>query len=204
MALLAAGILTLHQGDHAAARLLLEESRALFRIAGDRRGEAWALRELSQMLRLLGDLTQAQPLIVEGLALARAAGDRRGIGMCLNHLAATLAQRGDHGGARLLVEEWVAELRALGDVWSLAGVLRMLGMVLTNQGDACLARAASTGRGALQTLGDRSVVGWTFCCSAGRLPRGRRCGGAAARGGAGHLRGDTASTWPRHWERWGG
>jgi hypothetical protein len=75
------------QGDHAKARALQEESLALNREVGDKRGVAAALNGLGAVARFQGDHATARVLYEENLALRRELGDKRGIIECLAGLA---------------------------------------------------------------------------------------------------------------------
>jgi non-specific serine/threonine protein kinase len=88
-----AGTLAWQQGDYAAARVLLEESLALWREAGDERGIAAALHNLGLVAGASQDILTARALHEEGLAIARALGDRSGIAYALNNLGNVVSKQ---------------------------------------------------------------------------------------------------------------
>ena len=77
------------------ARALFEESLALFRAAGDRRGVTWATHSLGQVAWTEGELEQAAALHEEALTLARETGDRREVGLVLAGLGYVAVECGD-------------------------------------------------------------------------------------------------------------
>jgi len=64
--------LYLSLGDNANAKLSAEESVALYRQSGDRRGLAFALAILAYPLEFLGERTQAETVLSESISIARA------------------------------------------------------------------------------------------------------------------------------------
>lgn len=72
----ALGLIAFHLSDYAVARTCWEEALALFRRAGDARGEAWSLGHLSETLYYLNDYEAALRLGAQALTRAEEAGDR--------------------------------------------------------------------------------------------------------------------------------
>jgi tetratricopeptide (TPR) repeat protein len=64
-----------------------EESLALFRKTGDRRGAVYPLRNLGWIANSRGDYETAVSCFEEALRSSREAGDSRGVGFCLTYLA---------------------------------------------------------------------------------------------------------------------
>jgi DNA-binding NarL/FixJ family response regulator len=160
-ALNAAAVLARAQGDYAAARPLFEESLAIFRELGDRRGIANALHNLGSVSRFQGDYAGAARLFDEGLALSRELGDTWGIGVALAMRGALALDLGDYERAGPLLEESLALGRKLGDTWTVAGRLGMLAELAREQGQYQRARALlGEALSLAQKLGDRGCRAW--------------------------------------------
>ncbi len=142
MALLAAGAMTMFQGDLPQAQLLLEESIAIGREVGRaaKRTLALALALLAYGALLQGNLGAARELAEEGVRLFREVGEAWGTALALNHLGRATFELGDPVAARLLLEESTALFRA-GNMQRLAMPLNTLGRVALRQGDDTGARA---------------------------------------------------------------
>jgi len=142
MALLAAGAMTMFQGDLPQAELLLEESIAIGREVGRaaRRTLALALALLAYAALLQGHLGAARELAEEGVRLFREVGEAWGTALALNHLGRATLELGDPVAARPLLEESAALFRA-GNMQRLALPLNTLGRVALRQGDDTGARA---------------------------------------------------------------
>ena len=142
MALLAAGAMTMYQGDLPQAQLLLEESIAIGREVGRaaKRTLALALTVLAYGALLQGNLGAARELAEEGVRLFREVGEAWGTALALNHLGRATLELGDPVAARPLLEESAALFRA-GNMQRLAMPLNTLGRVALRQGDDTGARA---------------------------------------------------------------
>ncbi len=142
MALLAAGAMTMYQGDLPQAQLLLEESIAIGREVGRaaKRTLALALALLAYGALLQGNLGAARELAEEGVRLFREVGEAWGTALALNHLGRATLELGDPVAARPLLEESAALFRA-GNMQRLALPLNTLGRVALRQGDDTGARA---------------------------------------------------------------
>ena len=114
-ALIGAGYFMASLGDLELAIERLEESLALFRQVGDRRGAATCLRLLGSTMFELGDWERAEALLEEGLALARESGSIRDTCNTLSSLAYMAACQGDLERAKALGEESLAISREAGD-----------------------------------------------------------------------------------------
>lgn len=132
-ALYAAAELAWLQGQSALARARIEESAALFRALGDRRGLAYTLQSLPMAI----DHPGAQESVAESLRLFEEVGDAWGAALAMGALDLfALIRDGDpmgRGQARL--EEALARWRELGDDWGTAQTLNMLGDLARSQGD---------------------------------------------------------------------
>ncbi len=76
------------QGDLAAARSLLEQSVAIWRELGNKRGIAISLNPLGHVAREEGDYVAAAASHRESLTVRRELGDKKGVAECLEGLAA--------------------------------------------------------------------------------------------------------------------
>ena len=137
----AAGVLAFYQGDYPAARVRHEESLAIRRQLGDRRGVAESLSNLGTAARAQSDIVSARALHEESLAIRRELGSRGNIARSLNNLGNVALDQGDFPAARALYEESLAITRELGDRWSIANSLNNLGDVVYAQGDYSAAGA---------------------------------------------------------------
>jgi hypothetical protein len=138
---------------------LHEESLALRRELGDKRGIAISLDNLGNAGLLLGDYRAARLAIEVGLALVRELGDKHGIVHLLHSLALTSRQERNLAEARSLYGESLQLRRELKDRRGIASTLLGLG------GLAVAHAVANKGEGE-ETLGE--------------LERGVRLLGAAA------------------------
>jgi tetratricopeptide (TPR) repeat protein len=110
MALNAAAICQLAQGDQAEAKTSAMASVSLCRQLGDRRGLGRALATLGEAYGYLGDAVMACRHNEEALSLAREAGDRRDTMDALLNLALGAYQSGDLDAA----QAWTVEALDLG------------------------------------------------------------------------------------------
>ncbi|MCW5849426.1 MAG: tetratricopeptide repeat protein [Anaerolineae bacterium] len=183
-----AGTLAAQQGDYPAARELYEESLALRRDLGDKRGTANLLNNLGVLARFEGDLEMARARYEESLALLRTLNDRAAVGQALNNLGLVLRYQGDLAEARQSLEESLRLRRQLKDKWGIANSLSSLGDLALEQGDFDAAQTFLNESLTLNLeLGDRRALAFDLEYLAGL---------AAARGGfeyAIHLLGAAAA-----------
>ncbi len=137
----AAGNLAMEQGDYPASRVLHEQSLAIARALGDKRGVASALNNLGIVAEECGDYPTAHDLHTETLAIRRELGDQWAIAASLNNLGLLAYDRRDHLSAQSLHAESLAIFRALRDRSCIATSLRNLGLVALDLGDHRSARA---------------------------------------------------------------
>jgi DNA-binding CsgD family transcriptional regulator/tetratricopeptide (TPR) repeat protein len=142
-ALLAAGIMTMFQGDLLQAHRLLEESIAIGREVGaaGKRNLAHALAALARVARLQGNLGAARELAGESVRLFQEVGEAWGTALALNYFGTVTLELGDPVAACPLLEESAELFRVAGDKRLLASPLNALGLVALRQGDAASARA---------------------------------------------------------------
>lgn len=119
----------------ARARVLHEESLALYRELGDKAGMASALNNLGTISQEQGDYIRARRPLEESLALLEELGDRRGFARTLHNLGMVVHEQGDVAQARALIEKSLALRRELGDADGMARALLELGIVAEEQGD---------------------------------------------------------------------
>jgi non-specific serine/threonine protein kinase len=140
-ALTGAGRLARQQSDYPAAQTLLNESLAIQRKLGDRRGIATSLNNLGLMAWDQGEYRSARTLYEESLAIRRELGDRWGIAVSLNNLGGVAFDEGDYVAAQGLHEGSLVIRRELGDRRGIASSLGNLGNVAYAQGHYSVSRA---------------------------------------------------------------
>ncbi len=139
-ALRAAGDLARAQGDYPRARVLCEESLALYRELGHKKDIAIALNRLGIVGWNQDDRAFARRLYEESLGISRELGDNQHLAVTIGNLGTIAFVEGDYAAARALYEESIALLRDLGDKFNLAIRLNNLGNVALMQGDYARAR----------------------------------------------------------------
>ncbi len=184
----AAGVLAFYQGDYPAARARHEESLAIRRQLGDRRGVAESLSNLGTAARAQGDVVSARALHEEALAIRRELGSQGSIARSLNNLGNVALDQDDFPAARALYEESLAITRELGDRWSIANSLNNLGDVAYSQGDYSAAGALhQESLGMVRELRDPKGIAYslqslaTVIAALGSQVRAARIWGAAER-----------------------
>jgi predicted ATPase/serine/threonine protein kinase len=140
-ALVRAGGLALYRGDYAAARPLIENSLAIHRAEGDRKGEARALSGVSTVATYQGDFAAAREAGEQSLALYRQMGSERGAALALHNLGYIAERLGEAREARRLFSECLTILRGVGDHEHVALTLAALAVVSLRLGDLDAARA---------------------------------------------------------------
>jgi len=134
-ALNSAGKLALYQGDGAAAYSMQEESVALWRKLGDRRGLAYALRELAPAAWRQGDLAQALTAIEGSVALFQQMDEKPGLAGALFWQGYLYYVVGDYDRAGSIAEECINLAREMGDINREARATIILGHIAFRQGD---------------------------------------------------------------------
>jgi predicted ATPase/DNA-binding CsgD family transcriptional regulator len=113
--LFVAGTMACGQGDHRSAEPLLEESAALFREVGDRRGVAYALGSAAVLAITQERYGRGIAYSEEATDLFLEVGDEWGAAPMLGCSAVGWLNRGDHRRAKDLAERGLALCRATGD-----------------------------------------------------------------------------------------
>ncbi len=136
-ALYVAGFLRLMFWETDKAKMLSEESLALFQELGPegKRGMAYALWNLGVVAGQQPDLRQMKELMQESLALFHEVGDKFGIAQSISHDAATELGDSDYERARALAEECLVLRKEIGDKDGIAISLIDLGYLASQQGD---------------------------------------------------------------------
>jgi len=124
-ALSAAAQLALEQGDDEQVEMLAQESLALYRELGARRGIAYSLWLLGHVTwRKKNNFPAARSLFEESLALYREVNDQEGLAWSIFSLADMLSLQGEYAQAQALYEESLAMQRKLGNKRGIARALR--------------------------------------------------------------------------------
>jgi tetratricopeptide (TPR) repeat protein len=191
------------QGEYPAANAHHEESLAIWRELGDRRGIARTLLALGNAVYSQGNELAAESLYGQSLTIERELGDQRAIAIVLNNLGMVAAYyRSDYLAARRLHEEALAIRRELGDRWGVASSLLNLGSIASEQGDHVSAKALLTESLVMQReLADRvGIVGSLEALAGLEFATGRTEAGARLCGHAARLRDEMGAPMPA-WER---
>jgi predicted ATPase/class 3 adenylate cyclase len=134
-ALLAAGSLAYYLRDTGSVRGLYEESLAIYRELGDRRGEAEATYNLGFGCMLAGDLRAAKDLELRAEAIYRDLGDRVRLANVYTAQAMAAHQEGDLEAEIPLLEKAYATYRAIGDLWGIGVTSGQLASLALRAGD---------------------------------------------------------------------
>ncbi len=121
--------------DPGSARLLYEESLAIFRASGDPWGIAWPLAGLGGLALREGDYPRAHALFEEALALRRSIEARWGVAIALTSLAEVERRTGDYARAAERLFEALELFRESGDLERVAWVRQCLGFLAIDQDD---------------------------------------------------------------------
>jgi predicted ATPase/DNA-binding SARP family transcriptional activator len=126
--------------DREQARQLLNQGLSLYRLLGDRHGEAWSLAHLGLVHLTEGDLRSTKRLYEESLALLRSLGDAFGTAALLDAFAGLAVRAGDYAEAKRLHSEVRAICRVQGYRNMEAWYLMQLGQIHRACGDQTAAR----------------------------------------------------------------
>jgi len=138
-ALIAAARLAFIQSNYDRGEALAQESLALFRELGDRRGVALSLDRLGMAAWRRGDFSAARVLMEEDLALFREVGDQDRVAWSLFTLGLLNSKQGEYTRACSLFEESLALFRKLGNKRGIAASLTQLaGTLFVSQGNQAM------------------------------------------------------------------
>lgn len=124
-----AGNLARQQGDYSRAKMMHEQSLALFHEMEDKLGIARELEAIGEIVWYQGDTLRAVELLTESLALRYEIDDKEGVAASLAQLGNLARDRGQYEHARELLEESLKLNRELGDKLYTASTLNNLGLV---------------------------------------------------------------------------
>ncbi len=133
---LAAARLAFNQSNYDQGEMLAQQSLALFRELGDRRGIALSLNRLGVAAWRRGDFRSARILLEEDLTLFRELGDRDRVAWSLFMHGLLDNKQGEYAGASSQFEESLALFRELGNKRGIAASLTQLaGTLFVSQGN---------------------------------------------------------------------
>jgi predicted ATPase len=163
-ALYADGWLAQCQSD-TTAPALFEESISLWRACGPRgkTGLAYALAELGNAMRWLGDPAMARSLHEEAITIFREQDQRWGLAYSLARMGLAIRDQNDFALARSVINESIALWRDMGELWEIGLSTRGLGMVATREGDYEVAlRHYGDSLAIFKKLGKKGAVAWAL------------------------------------------
>lgn len=162
-ALLTASRLTYFQREHAAARDLAEESLAVWRKLGDKRGIISALEGLGLVAWHQGDIEMGEPLLEESLAIRKEIRYDLGITELLALLSYVAVSRREYSKAIGLVEEYMPLVKTLGDQRGTAVLYHTSAYALLGLGDyeTCVEHFSNS-LTLTKEVGDRQGIGWSL------------------------------------------
>lgn len=131
------GGILVQQGEYAAADQANEQALAIYRQAGDRRGEMQVLNGLGLAALFRGDYARAESIYSESLAIARESNDKA-IPTLLLNLGIVVYRQSDFDRAQAYFEESERQARQQKDV-------RIVGLALGNLGQVAMARQDYSG-----------------------------------------------------------
>jgi predicted ATPase/DNA-binding SARP family transcriptional activator len=123
-----------HLGDYAKFDALAQESLALCRSLGDRRGEAWSLDRLATVSMFEGDHDRGMSLLEQSASISRELGDQRGLALSLTSMGYFALGQGDSERAIHLSEQACALYETLGEQDSMLAPLLNLGLAQLSDG----------------------------------------------------------------------
>lgn len=145
-ALLTEGQMTFRLGEIAAARALVVQALDVAREAGNRRLEAAALNNLSDIVSAQGDFATAETLLEQAVAINRELGNTAWEMINLDNLGSLYISQGKFRAARPAHERVLTLSREVGDAYAEATASGNLGLLARHRGDfgeaqALIARA---------------------------------------------------------------
>jgi DNA-binding CsgD family transcriptional regulator/tetratricopeptide (TPR) repeat protein len=134
-ALLRAAHLAWQQNNHEQALAQVEQSLALCRRHGDKRGIARSLHLSGVLAHWMGDRDQGGNLLEESLSLSREISDDLSVIDTLLFLGDIRLRQGDNELAAVMIQESLALSRKLSDQWGIAFAISSLGEIARRDGD---------------------------------------------------------------------
>ena len=123
------GIVFAQIGRHDEARAQVEEGLALWRQAGDARGEAGALSNLATLAKITGDTVRSRELFHRARELFEQNGLMEGVAWSLNHEADAARWAGDLESAHALLQSALGRFRGSNDDGGVANCLADLATI---------------------------------------------------------------------------
>jgi non-specific serine/threonine protein kinase len=140
-----AGYLAIWLRDFPQATTLLEQSMALWRVLGEPRGLARALRDCGLAVYNQGKFANARALLEESIAAFRQVGDQQGLGLALFWHGRITCFQGDFTTARASAEEGIRLSHENGDVSTIAACMAgILFDIAVHKGDYQAAQSLAT------------------------------------------------------------
>ncbi|MBS1519077.1 MAG: tetratricopeptide repeat protein [Bacteroidetes bacterium] len=153
------GVFKWSQGDYEQAKKYSEESLAISKGIGDKKGIDVALKSLSSIAYYQSDYEQACKYSEESLSISKEIGDKRGIAVSMNSLGNTFYYKGDYEQAKKYYKESLAFSKEAGDNKVIAVSLNNLAYIANHLGDYELARIYSEeSRIYSKEIGDKNVI----------------------------------------------
>jgi predicted ATPase/DNA-binding SARP family transcriptional activator/Tfp pilus assembly protein PilF len=139
-ALYGCGVMAMFQGQASTARTRQEESIAIWRERGDKRGLANALFSLGEVVVNQGDEQAALPILEECRELFQQVGDKSFYVRAVMYLGDVALGQGHIQTARSRYQDGLTIQHELGDTWTTAQLLNNLGEVARCEGDYARAK----------------------------------------------------------------
>lgn len=161
--LLGAGLLARTQNDPISAAKFYEESRELYRRAGDQDGIAWSALVLGSLAREQGDYQRAATLYEEAQGLWHELGAEGRVALIIRSMGIVAQKHGDNERAEALFQESLQMFKRLHIMDGAAWSLHELGNLYREGGDD--SRALAYYRESLELfnqLGDKHGIAWSL------------------------------------------
>jgi tetratricopeptide (TPR) repeat protein len=123
-------------GELNQALTLSQQSIELYRVIGNRQGEASSLHQMSIIYESLGDLNQALILSQQSIEILRAIGNRQGEAASLHQMSMIYQSLGELNQALTLSEQSIEIKRAIGNRQGEAASLAQMAFIAGKQGDS--------------------------------------------------------------------
>ena len=124
-----------YRAQYREALELFEQSLAIRREIGDRRGEGVSLNNIGRIYDSLGEYPKALELYEQSLAIRQELGDRRGEGVTLNNIGLIYDSLGEYPKALERYEQSLAILQEIGDRRGEGVTLNNIGLIYDSLGE---------------------------------------------------------------------
>ncbi len=153
------GVFKWSQGDYEKAKKYSEESLAISKEIGDKKGIVAAMNSLGSIAYYQGDYEQDKKYSEESLVISKEIGDKKGIAISMNSLGNIAYYQGDYERARKHYKESLAFSMEIGDNKVIAVSLNNLAYIANYQGDYEQARKYSEDSLVYgKEIGDKNVI----------------------------------------------